>query len=133
MAREAVVNAVESRLGGRWTHCPIFGMIRKDDRPDPSETFLAVQYPVANTSRLTISDRYYQEEGAFRLVLSFRRDEDPATMLRWGDELTGLFRDQSFGGVKCQVPTSPYIDDHNDNGNFYVLTVVVPYTFDFRD
>lgn len=132
MAREAVVNAVEFGRLALWTHTPVVGMLRKDERPDLSASFLAVQYPVANTARMTVSDRYYQEEGGIRLVLMMRRDEEPVVMMQWADELSSLFRDASFDGVKCQVPTSPFIDDSNDEGNFYVLSIVCPYTFDFR-
>jgi hypothetical protein len=133
MARLAVINAVEAHLAAHWNRCPVVGAIRKDERPDESASFLVVQYPVANTDRPTVSTRYYVEEGGIRFVLQMARDEDPEVMMQWADELADLFRDKSFDGVRCLRPTSPFIDDSNDEGNFYALSIVCAYQFHFRD
>ncbi len=133
MARLAVVNAVEEYLAANWSRSPIVGMVRKDDRPDESESFLVVQYPVANTIRPGVGSRYYVEEGGVRLVLQMIRDEDPATMMQWADELAGLFRDKTIDGVRFRQPTTPFIDDSNDEGNFFTLSLVAPYEFHYRD
>lgn len=132
MARQAVVNAVEARLGTSWTLLPVVGMVRKAERFDESASFLSVQYPVANTTRIGVGERLYREEGGIRLVLQMNRGEDPARMMQWADQLADLFRDQTFDGVRCLQPTSPFIDDSNDEGNFYSLSIVVPYTFEYR-
>lgn len=133
MARLAVVNAVEDYLGANWSRCPIIGMIRKDERSDESASFLAVQYPVANTERPGVSDRYYVEEGGVRLVLLMNRDEPPATMMEWADELADLFRDRTIGDVRFRQPTTPFIDDSNDEGNFFALSLVCPYEHHYRE
>ena len=132
MARLAVVNAVEARLAANWSRSPVIGMVHKDERPDGTASFLGVQYPVANTIRLSVGTRRYQEEGGIRLVLQMARDEDPAVMMQWADELADLFRDQTFDGVRCLQPTSPFIDDNNDEGNFYSLSIVVPYLHEYQ-
>lgn len=133
MARLAVINAVEDRLAALWDKCPVVGVIRKDERPDESASFLVVQYLATGTSRPAVSDRYYVEEGGIRFVLLMTRDESPATMMQWADELADLFRDKNFDGMRCLRPTSPFIDDSNDEGNFYSLSIVAPYEFHFRD
>ncbi len=132
MARQAVINAVEGRLKEEWSASPINGMVHKDERLDESASFLTVQYPVANTTRLSVGDRLYREEGGIRLVLQMNRQEDPVLMMKWADDLADLFRDQTFDGVRCLQPTSPFIDDSNDEGNFYALSIVVPYTHDYQ-
>jgi hypothetical protein len=53
-------------------------------------------------------------------------------MMQWADELADLFRDRNVSGVKFRQPTSPFIDDSNDEGNYYSLSIVVDYTFDYR-
>jgi hypothetical protein len=133
MARLAVLNAVEAYLAANWSRSPIVGMIRKDERADESASFLVVQYPVANTDRPGVSDRYYVEEGGVRLVLQMTRDEQPATMMQWADELADLFRDKTIDGVRFRQPTTPFIDDTNDEGNFYTLSIVCPYEHHYRD
>jgi hypothetical protein len=133
MARLAVINAVEERLAALWDKCPVVGVIRKDKRMDESASSLVVQYLATGTERPTVSDRYYVEEGGIRFVLLMNRSEDPALMMQWADELADLFRDKSFDGVRCRRPTSPFIDDSNDEGNFYSLSIVAPYEFHFRD
>lgn len=131
MARQAVVDAVETNRLNLWTYGPVAGMVRQDERLDSSSTFLAVQYPVANTARRSVGDRLYREEGAVRFVLQFTRDENRALMMQRADELADLFRDQTIGSVRFLQPTSPFIDDNNDEGNFYSLSIVAPYTFDY--
>ncbi|MBB3020645.1 hypothetical protein FHR70_003731 [Microvirga lupini] len=132
MASKAVIDAVEEHAVANWDYSPIVGMIYLGPRPDPSGDFLAIQYPVANTTRLSIGNRIYREEGGIRFVLSFTRDSDRALMMQRADELASLYRDRNVGGVRCLQPTTPFIDDSNDEGNFYSLSVVVPYVFEYH-
>lgn len=133
MASEAVVNAVETRLAANWNKCPIVGVMHKDERPDESASFLAVQYPVANEDQISVGSpgaNVWREEGAFRLVLSMNRDEEKVTMLQWADELRALYRGKHFDGVETFAPSPPAIDDRNDEGTFYILSIAVPYQYD---
>lgn len=133
MASEAVVNAVEGRLVANWTRCPINGLVHKSERTDESASFLQVQYPVANEDQISVGApgaNIWREEGAFRLVLLMNRDEERSTMLQWADELRALFRGKHFDGVETFAPSPPTIDDRNDEGNFFVLSIAVPYQFD---
>ncbi|WP_210482747.1 phage tail terminator-like protein [Microvirga antarctica] len=132
MARKAVIEAVTARLAAQWTSCPIIPTNRSGDRPRDGSPFLVVQFPVANTARLTHS-AYYREEGAFRIVIATERGEGMATPLAWADELAALFRSQRFDGVRCKTPGSPLIHDENDDGAYFVTSIVVPYFFDFQD
>ena len=132
MARLAVINAVEARLAATWSRSSIVGMVHKDQRLDESASFVAVQYPVANNTRISVGDRRYQEEGGIRFVLQMTREESPEVMMQWADELADLFRDQTFEGVRCLQPTSPFIDSNNDNGNFFTLSFVVPYVHEYQ-
>lgn len=53
-------------------------------------------------------------------------------MLQRADEFASLYRDQTINSVRCLQPTSPFINDSNDEGNFYSLSVVVPYTYEYE-
>lgn len=133
MASQDVINAVESGQLAQWTHMPIIGWVRRDERTDESASFLQVQYPVANEEQITIGApgaNVWREEGVIRLVLLMNRDEDRATILQRADELRSLFRGKEFAGVQTFAPTPPAIDDNNDDGNFLRLSIAVPYQFD---
>jgi len=133
MARKAVVDAVEARLAAHWTRCPVIGINLQGEPPHDASPYLVVQYPIAETARVSLGTAYYREEGAIRFVLHVRRNRGLAEGLSWADELAALFRYQKFDGVECQAPTSPFIDDSNDEGAYFLLSVVAPYTHTFRD
>lgn len=133
MPLKLVVNAVEARLEANWTHCPVFGVNSKGDTPADGSPFVQVSYPVANGEQLTVGApgaNVYRETGAFRLMVNARRGKGVAIGLAWADELAALFRGKEFGGVQTFAPSSPAIDDRNDQGNFFTLSVSVPYTAD---
>lgn len=131
MPQPQVVEAVRTRLAENWTLCPVLEMNEFGEAPQSGEPFMLVQYPVSNVTRLFVDKGYYQEEGGIRFVLHMPRGEGTFRALDWADQLAGLFRDKKFGGVSTQVPTSPFLDDNNDVGNYFVAAVVCPYTFDF--
>lgn len=131
MAHQAVVDAIEAYLAANWNRCAVVGPNVEGETPQDGSPFLVLQFPVSNTERLSVSTRYYQEEGAVRMVLNMARGEGTQRPLQWAGELADLFRDQAFGGIKFQVPTSPFFDDSNEEGVYFVTTVVAPYTYDF--
>jgi len=133
MASEAVVNAFETRAVENWSRCPINGLLHKTERADESASFLQFQYPVANEEQISVGApgaNVWREEGVARLVLLMNRGEDRSTMLQWADELRALYRGKHFDGVETFAPSPPAIDDNNDEGNFYRLSIAVPYQFD---
>lgn len=133
MALKAVVDAVEFRLAANWILCPVIGANGQGETPDDGSAFLVVQYPVANASQTSIGSpgsNAFREEGAFRIVINVPRGDGLSTGLTWADTLAGLFRSKSFAGVVTFAPTSPAIDDRNDDGLYFVLSFAVPYQAD---
>lgn len=133
MADVQVTVAVEARLGETWDGIPVFGVNSNKGRP-PSDgsPFLMVQYPVVtDRRRMAVNAPIYREEGGFRLVLNETRGIGLQQGMERSKRLDDLFRDQKFAGVTCQVPSSPLIDDDNEDGNYFQLSMVVPYTFNF--
>lgn len=133
MASAAVVTAVEARLAANFTRCPVVSLNLLGTAPDDGSPFLTVQYPVANGQQQSIGSpgaNVWREDGAFRLILNIRRAQGVTEGMQWADELAALFRGKQFGGMSTWAPTSPVLDDSNDNGNYWVLSFVVPYYAD---
>ncbi len=133
MAVLAVITAVESRLVAGFAEAPIIETNGGQEPPADGSEFVVVQYPVANNEQMTLG-RYYREEGAFRVVISAQRGlrENLIKALGWADTIAALFRTQKFDGVESWTPNLARLDDDNDEGNYYVISVVVPYTFKYR-
>jgi hypothetical protein len=131
MAKKQVIDAVEARLGATWDGLPVFGANTEGEPPTDGSPFLMVQYPASDTRRLPITTPVYWEDGGIRIVLNEARGFGLAKTTQRCEALADLFRDQSFGGVVCQVPSSPFIDDDNDDGNYFQASIVVPYTYCF--
>jgi hypothetical protein len=142
MASKAVVDAVESRLGATWTvvstidatstDIPVIGVNTLGTPPADGSSFIEVQYPVANEIHVgmaAVGNRTFRESGAFRLILSIPRGQGIAQGLDWADQLRVLFRAKQFSGVSCLAPNPAFIDNSNDTGNYFVLSIVVPYYF----
>lgn len=132
MAVKAVVDAFEAKLMEGFSAAPILG-ITGDDAPENASEFVTLQFPVADNKQMPLG-RKYQESGACRIVISAARGrrEDLAKAMTWADQIAALFRTQRFGGVKSWTPVSSRLDDDADDGNYYVLSVIVPYTFTYN-
>ncbi|KQP53542.1 hypothetical protein ASF34_01120 [Methylobacterium sp. Leaf106] len=94
---------------------------------------MQVSYPVANGDQLTVGapgENVYREEGAFRIEINAKRGKGVSDGLQWADEIAAIFRAKEFGGVQTFAPSSPAIDDRNDNGKYFTLSIAVPYTAD---
>ncbi|WP_132254735.1 phage tail terminator-like protein [Methylobacterium segetis] len=133
MPLKLVVDAVEARLASDWDRCPVFGINQQGETPKTGSPFVQVSYPVANGEQLTVGApgaNIYRETGTFRLVINSRRGRGVVEGLAWADELAALFRGKEFGGVQTFAPSSPVIDDRNEEGMYFVLSLSVPYQAD---
>ncbi len=134
MASRAVVTAVEARLAGNWTHTSIIGANTDGETPADGSAFLTVQYPVALSTHIGmagVGNRTFREEGTFRLVLSVPRGDGQDQGLGWCDDLIALFIAQQFDGVTARTPSPPVVHNgENDRGQYWVMSVSVPYFYD---
>jgi hypothetical protein len=131
MPRKAVVDAVEARLGATWSGLPVWGANNQGEPPGDGSEFVMVQYPVAETRRMSLGTRRYREEGAIRFVIHAQRGFGAGRALTLADDIAELFRDVTFDGVETRRPSSMPIGNDNDRGNYFVASVTVPYAFDF--
>lgn len=138
MPSKAVADAVEARLGATWTAAdatvlPVFGLDQAGETPGDGSPFLTVQYPVASAQQISIGTpgaQLWREEGVIRFVIAMRSGGGVAQGLQWAAELAALFRGKQFDHVSTYAPTSPILDDRNDDGAYFLLAFVVPYYFD---
>lgn len=133
MPQKAVVDAVEARLFERWDACPVFGINLQGEPPQDGSVFAQVQYPTGSVRQMDLAASYYREEGTIRLIVNAQRGFGVQDGLELLDRLAALFRSKKFGGVQTFSPSVPVIDDRNDDGLYFPISVSVEYQFDFRD
>ena len=136
MPLKMVVDAVEARLAAEGTGCPVFGINLQGDTPEDGSEFVQVSYPVATGSQISIGSpgsNVYREEGTFRLAVHAQRGTGVAEGLAKADQLAAMFRGKILdgaGNIRTYAPSSPAIDDRNEEGMYYTLSVSVPYEAD---
>lgn len=133
MALKLVVDAVAARLAAQWTACPVVGINIQGRAPKDGSLYVVVQYPVASSDVIstgTPGANVHRETGVIRFVVNAERGDGVSAGLTIADDLASLFRSKVFGGVRTFAPSSPVIDDRNDDGNYFVLSFAVPYEAD---
>jgi len=133
MPQKAVADLVEAHLAAHWTACPVEPTNRAGRRSG-DETFLVVQYPVANSEQISVGapgNNLWREEGAIRFMLMIPRGGGVDEGYALADQIADLFRGQQLGALETFGPSSPVADDGNEDGKFFGMAVVVPYQFDF--
>ncbi|QRE77347.1 phage tail terminator-like protein [Methylobacterium aquaticum] len=148
MAHKTVIDAVEGRLAERWSSpdavaarqaaglpaLPFFGANTPENAevPQDGSAYLEIQYPYSETVQATLG-RVYRESGGFAIFVNFERGGGAEKASILADQLATLFRDRRFGGIQTFSPSSPVIDDRNEEGLYYSLSIAVPYEYVFRD
>ncbi len=131
MASSAVTAAVMGRIAANWTRLPVADA--NGSAAPPPDGFLDVEFPVATENQITIGapgSNVFREEGAFRLIISMPIGGGLSPYDAWLEELRVLFRNQVFDGVTTWGASPAIVDDRNDQGSFFKLSVAVPYRFD---
>ena len=52
--------------------------------------------------------------------------------LTLADQVATLFREREFGGARTFTTSPPLIGDYNDEGNWLLLRVLVPYRYQYE-
>lgn len=131
MPAAVVEVAFTARLAASWTVSSVLSPDALASPPEGVNAFLVVQYPVVNAEKPFLGRRYF-EEGTAMMVLKVKSGLGLPTGLAWADTLAGLFRHRKFGGIQTFAPIAPTIDDASDDGNWFELTVIVPYRYQFN-
>ncbi len=72
--------------------------------------------------QMDLAGTYYREEGAVRFIVHAQRGAETATGLTLADDLAALFRNKKFDGVQTFAPSSPIMDDRNEEGMYFSLS-----------
>lgn len=131
MASRHVEDAVQAYLTANWTTAPILVENAEGETPTDGSPFIRLQFPVANVDRWAIDRRHYREAGGFRLIMAMARGTGTQLAREWGEQLATLFRDRKFDGVETKVPSEPFTDEQSDQGNYFLASMIVPYTYNF--
>lgn len=131
MARPEVETFVKQRLAANWTRCPVVEMNTIGEAPQDGSEYLLVQYPASNSYRMDVGLDRHGEEGGVRFVLHMQRGEGTTRPSLWAKELGDLFRNAESGSLRFGASSSPFYDDSNDEGSYWITTVVVPYVLHY--
>jgi hypothetical protein len=96
------------------------------------DAFVILQYPVVNGVKPTLG-RHYVEEGAARLVLNVRRISEMESVLALADTIASIYRDRKFYDIETFTPSPPIVNDTSNDGNWFSLSVIIPYRYQFTD
>jgi hypothetical protein len=127
MASKVTEDAIQAFLEANWTACPIFVPNVQGEAPQAGTAFIELQFPVADSTRMTVAKRLYREEGGFRVLINVEKGLGSEPLRTWGETLVAMFRDVQIGPVRCLVPSEPFVDDNSGEGNFYTAAFVVPF------
>ncbi len=128
-----VDSTFKQRLAEHWTLTDAIGVNGITEPPTSGASFLVIQYPVINSEKPGVGRRYF-DEGAARFVLNVQRGVEWSDGAAWADELASLFRDKKLGfGIETFTPSEPIVNDTNDDGNYFSLSVIVPFRYQFND
>ncbi|HVI27621.1 phage tail terminator-like protein [Hansschlegelia sp.] len=135
MAHASVIAAVQTRLETYWqgkAGRPLILEPNKDgDAPGDGAPWMRLQFPAASERRPIVNRRLYREEGGFRIVIAVEIGEGLVKAPAWAAAMKDLFRDRKFSGVRTFAPGDIYVGDENDEGNYFVTALVVPYAYTF--
>jgi hypothetical protein len=133
MPAAAVDLAVNARLAAGWSTTTINLYNIDGDTPPDGSPFVQVDYPVVNEEQITIGapgNNVFREDGAIRVRLAYPRGSGIREAYQWVDTLRGLLRAAQFSGVNTWAAGGPALDDSADNGNYVILSFIVPYYYD---
>ena len=133
MPAAAVEAAFQARLLEYTSDSPPVIPAIVSTQPNPAyDAFIVVQYPVVNVIK-PVLERHYCEEGGARIVLNVRRSVDMEDALTMAGGIASIFRDYKFHDIQTFTPSGPIVNDTSNDGNWFSLSVIVPYRYQFDD
>src|SRR5215212_3253231 len=100
MAHPSVLDTVRSHLAAEWTECPL--RLPNEANPELDESgdpFVSVQFPFAESTRISVNEPLYREDGGVRFVFAMVAGEGLDRPLAWSRDISALFEDETIGPV----------------------------------
>ena len=130
MPAAAVHAAFQARLVAQWDESDAVIVEGNTVTVPPDEPHVLIQYPVANGEKPSLGRRFF-EEGAARIVLNIPVGTGLSAGLTMADALAAIFREVRFDSIQTFETSGPIINDVSDEGNWFELSVIVPYRYQF--
>ena len=129
--------AVEAAFQARYYEAtlndpPLMPAIVVGQPDNTHDAFVILQYPVVNGIKPVLGRTYF-EEGAARFVLNVRRTTEMDAALALADNIASIFRDRKFYDIETFTPSGAIVNDTTNDGNWFSLSVIVPYRYQFDD
>lgn len=135
MPSAAVESVFRTRLAANWNTANgvIVGANGVSETPSDGSPFLLIHYPVSTADRPVLTRKRF-EEGAARIIYNVPKGMLLETSLPRADTIAALFRGDQLivNGVEFFEPSTPIVNDDNDEGNYYEIAVIVPYRYQFN-
>lgn len=135
MARLQVVTAVDAYLAANWTQTPIVKMNDAASAPPAKGApYILVTYPFASETQMSIGvpgANIWREHGAFQVRIYGERSKGLSGTVTLADAIANLLRGKRITAeMECREVDSAALHDDNDNGNYFVVGVIVNYFHD---
>jgi hypothetical protein len=137
MPSAAVESAFRERLEANWDTADgvIIGSNGVTEPPADGSAFLLIQYPVVMNTRPMLTTKRF-EEGAARILYNAEAGLGLQGPLTTADAIASIFRGDrlkigSSLNVEIFEPSAPIVSDDNEEGNYFVLAVIVRYRYQF--
>lgn len=126
----AVVTAIKARLAALWTTCPVQWANEDFQAPNPPAPWVFAEIRALDSKLLAMGspgNNTLQDDGFIRLHLYVPYHSGTDIAYQYADQLSAIFRLQSFSGVQCLAPSPADGGAGDDDGDWFRVSVSVPF------
>lgn len=131
-------NAIEDRLRAFWTATPIAvqneGFTPPVDVNGDALPFIEIEFPGAVGTLWGIGDpgnNSWRDDGVFQILICVPTGWGARLARQYAKDIAAIYRGQSFAeSVVCFAPFPPRAG-RTEDGTYYVMTLPIPYAFQF--
>ena len=125
-------SAIRSRMQANWSATPIVWE-NAPSEPAAGTPFVFFEVLGGDAFQASIgapSSRLYRHTGVIQAHVFTPVNKGSKDSLQYADSIAAIFRGQTFGGVLCFAPRIGSGAPADDDGNWWRVTVTIPFQFD---
>ncbi len=125
-------SAIRSRMQANWSATPIVWE-NTPSEPTPGTAFVFLEILNADAFQASIgapTSRLYRHTGVIQAHVFTPVNKGTKDALQHADAIAAIFRGQTFSGVLCFAPRIGGGELADDDGNWWRVTVSIPFQFD---
>lgn len=128
---ELAESALRQRMAG-FTAVPVhYQNVTPDSQPNAPFVFFEILWGEAFQASIgSPGANTYRHPGVAMAHIFVKTNTGTKTVTEHAGTIAALFRTQHFGGVRCETPSIGRPGPGDDDGNWYRVTVSIPFTFD---